>query len=258
MASPGFPQGTQGDSTLKIGGRLDLRDQVARLLERTEQAAGDLCRLAGGAPQPREKNCAVIGIAEKTIWRRHNRRTNCPHMFEDRPRIIQPLHVRIAGRKRPCRGDIVRNLQQRSRWQRDGLVKPALQEIAAANAGIVKRPRRGARVEAQRGLEVLDRQVDRSCKQFDEATPHPGQRVARIERERAFNKYQRRSDVLVEYFQRPRDEHENGRIVRLVWSGVQGTPDEIERLAAAGLRVFGPATAESSVLHHAAMASAGP
>jgi|HubBroStandDraft_2_1064218.scaffolds.fasta_scaffold20733_3 hypothetical protein len=92
---------------------------------------------------------------------------------------------------------IVLNGQQQLRRR---LVKPAFEEI-----GLSHRDQWGthtlARAQAQRGLEVLDREVRLTGKYPDDTAQIPAAGEARVERERAVDQADNRTDILPELSQ---------------------------------------------------------
>src|SRR5260370_23257010 len=98
-----------------------------------------------------------------------------------------------------------------------------------------------ARAEAQRGLEMLDREIGLAGPDPEKAAHIPAAGEARVERERTVDQPHHGADVLAELSQ-----HESGvgEDARVVLCHLERLPSEIAGPAAGRLRLFGPAVSD--------------
>src|SRR5216684_2099199 len=104
-----------------------------------------------------------------------------------------------------------------------------------------------ARAQAQRGLDMLDREIGLAGKYPEKAACIPAASEARVERERTVDQPDHGTDVLAE-----KSQHEGGvgEDARVVLCHLERLPSKIGGLAAGYFRLFGPAVPDEPQVAH--------
>jgi len=160
----------------------------------------------------------------KELDRRHDGRRQRPQALDDRPRIVEPSHMRQAGRQRAVGRRKARQLIEGCAQRRGGFREPAVDEMSRANPSQMESSS-VARVETHRGLEMLDRQIGAAGKHAKPTTPIPSVGRARIEGKRTVDQRNRGVDVVAETTERHRSTAEDPRIVG---TGAKGSPRKFD------------------------------
>src|SRR5262249_24564136 len=132
---------------------------------------------------------------------RHNNGGNGPQPVDDLSRLIEPPHMRVAGGENAIWPWIAWVLLDREEQLRHGLIEAPAEEMRIAYC-YERRADAGAGTEAQRGLEMLDRDVG-LARQVPEYTAYvPTARVVRVNRQGTVDQRHHGADVHAEIGQR--------------------------------------------------------
>src|SRR5690242_16407966 len=167
---------------------------------------------------------------------RFHDRGNGPQPLDGLSGVIKPTHMRVAGGEIAIWLQVAGILLDREEEFRHSLVEPPSKGTSTTHY----RKRvgdTGARAEAQRGLNMLDRIVGLARPNPERSADRPATRKIRVEREGTVDQRHHRADVLAEISQRKSGIHQDSRIVT---GHLQGSPGEIGSLQTARRRFFAP------------------
>src|SRR5271157_3248199 len=149
----------------------------------------------------------------------------------------------IAGGENLIRVREARILLDCEEQLRHGLIEAPAQEMGLAYY-IERRADAGAGAEAQRGLDMLDRDVGLARPSPEDAADKPASSVVRVEREGSVNQRHHGADILAEIGQRLGG---IGQDARVVADHFQGSPREIGALQTVRRPVFAPAVMKQPI-----------
>src|SRR5208282_3177714 len=135
-------------------------------------------RLAGRQAQARQVELAVLGVPVLAEVRYHERRDGAQPR-DDLSRVVEPTHMGVAGGERAIRAREAGILLDREEQLRHRLIEAPAEEMGVAYLQ-ERRADPGARTEAQRGLDMLDRDVGLACPIPEGAADVPAAREARV------------------------------------------------------------------------------
>src|SRR5215831_2025734 len=149
----------------------------------------------------------------------------------------------IAGGENAMRVREARILLDCEEQLRHGLIEAPAQEMGLAYY-IERRADAGAGTEAQRGLDMLDRNVGLARPSPEDAADKPASSVVRVERQGAVNQCHHGADVLAEIGQRLGGMRQDARLVA---GRFQGSPGEVNALQTDCRPVFAPAVMKQPI-----------
>jgi hypothetical protein len=144
--------------------REKLQERLAKLAggvrRRGSRRAGGSgsCLLVGRQAQARQVKLPVLGVPQEAGVRRDHDRRNGALPLDDLTCVVEPAHMGAAGGENAIRLREARIVLDREEQFRHGLVEAPAVEMRLAYYR-ERRADAGARAEAQRGFDMLDRDV---------------------------------------------------------------------------------------------------
>ena len=195
----------------------------------------------------------MLGVAQEAGVRDHDG-ANGAQARDDLLRLGEPSHMGIAGGEIAIRHGEAGILLDREEWMRRCLIEAASQEMRLTDDG-ERGADPGAWAEAQRGLDMRDRNVRLARLHSEDAADVPGAREIRVEREGTVDQCHHGADVLAKIGQRLGGIRQDARVVARYFKSPSG---EINTLQMVRRRIIAAAVEEQPETAIRGQASAGP